>query len=457
MDTITAISTPLGEGGIGIVRLSGEKALQIANQIFSGNVEPSYATTHTVHYGKIIDPKTQKKIDEVLLIVMKKPNTYTGEDMIEINAHGGITVLNKILELTLQAGARLAEPGEFTRRTFLSGRIDLAQAEAVLDVIRAKTDKSLAMAMTQLEGRLSKQANEIKDRLVEIESRIEASIDFPEDVGEWNVGEIVQELAVIYKKVTDLIKSGESGKLIREGATIPIVGRANVGKSSLFNAIISEDRAIVTPYPGTTRDTVESWISVEGIPVKLIDTAGISESRNPIEIEGIKRTQKAIEEADIILFVVDQSEGMTEEDIELLTQIKHKKREVKKIISILNKCDLAVARHKLSFGLPEPIIRVSALRGDNVDLIVPTIANLILVDNTIPIVAKTRHIHSLTRTNNAIERIQKGCSLVGTIRLTPELVSYELKEAINALGEITGEITTEDILDHIFSEFCIGK
>lgn len=447
MDTIAAISTPVGEAGIGVVRISGPEALQIADTIFKGKIKPSSTPTHTVHYGKVINPDTKREIDEVLLVVMREPHTYTCEDMVEINTHGGVVVLNKVLDLVLKHGARYAEHGEFTRRAFLAGRIDLAQAEAVLDIVKAKTDKSLSIAIAQLDGELSQQINRIKEKLIEIETQIEASIDFPDDVDE--VGAI-HELPL--QEINELLKSSESGRLIREGMTISIVGRTNVGKSSLFNAIIAKDRAIVTPYPGTTRDTIEEWISVDGIPIKLVDTAGVRDSPNPIEQEGVKRTRKAIDEAGLILFVIDQSDGVLEEDIEMLRLCSSQPD--KQIIGILNKCDLPPAhRHESRVRISHiPLLSVSALRGDNVELILPTIAKFISVANTVPVVSKTRHIDALRRTKLSIERVQNG---VG--KMTAELISYELREAINALGEITGEFTTEALLDRIFSEFCIGK
>ena len=474
MDTITAIATPLGEGGIGVVRISGPNALRIADKIFKGKTKPSKAPTHTVHYGKIIDPDTKTTLDEVLLLVMRKPNTYTREDMIEINAHGGTVGLKRILELILKNGARIAEPGEFTMRAFLSGRIDLAQAEAVLDIVQAKTDKALSLALSQLDGELSGKIKEIKEKLVEINALLEASIDFPEYFDVEGQGISLKEVT---KGITELLKSGESGKIVREGVTVPIIGRTNVGKSSLFNALISQNRAIVTPYPGTTRDTIEGWINLDGIPVKLVDTAGWSEAeiptrrgmrkaKNPIEKEGVQRTQKAIEEAFAVLFVFDQSDGLLEEDIKLLDDVKERQKSgsnlpiAKNIIGVLNKCDLptriSTVRAFHATPLPKifnsPLISVSALRGDNIDSILPAISELISLNNIPPLVMRTRHLDALRRANMAIERAQNGAG-----KLTQELISYEIRTAINALGEITGEVTSEDILSRIFSEFCIGK
>ncbi|MDI6840324.1 MAG: tRNA uridine-5-carboxymethylaminomethyl(34) synthesis GTPase MnmE [bacterium] len=447
MDTIAAIATPIGEGGIGIVRASGPDAIKIADHIFKGKIKPLLAKTHTIHYGKIIEPDTKKELDEVLLMVMKKPHTYTREDMIEINAHGGITVLKNILDLLLRSGARLAEPGEFTKRAFLNGRIDLVQAEAVLDIVRGRTDKSIEVALSQLDGKLSTQIKEIKDKLIEIETALELSIDFPEEnIGKLNPEKLKRIAYEVNYEIVKLIESGKSGKLVRNGAVFPIVGRTNVGKSSIFNALLSKDKAIVTPYPGTTRDTIEDYITVDGIPIKLVDTAGWRDTSNPIEQEGVLRTRKAINEAFGILFVFDKSDGILKEDFELLTYIKGKK-----IIGLLNKCDLTPAKYSQNFEFP--LISVSALRGDNIDLIPTAISKLVSRANESPLITRERHLDILRRANIRVEKAQKGMD----DNLAHELISYEIKEAINILSEITGEITSEDILNRIFSEFCIGK
>ncbi|MCK4353132.1 tRNA uridine-5-carboxymethylaminomethyl(34) synthesis GTPase MnmE [candidate division WOR-3 bacterium] len=472
-DTITAISTPLGEGGIGIVRISGKKTLKIADHIFKGKLKPSQAKTHTIHYGKIIDPSDKKEIDEVLLMLMRKPHTYTCEDMVEINTHGGVMVLKKILELVTQNGARLAEPGEFTKRAFLSGRIDLAQAEAVLDIVKAKTDKSLSLALSQLDGKLSAKIKALKSRLIKTLTKLELSIDFPEEnIEELDKIEIKKITHKVNYEISNLLKSGESGKIIREGASFPIVGRTNVGKSSLFNALLSENKAIVTKYPGTTRDVIEGWLSIDGIPVKLVDTAGVKDTDNPIEKESILKTRKAIKEAFGILFVVDKSVGILKEDIELINYVKdsagvHPPHKGKKIIGLLNKCDLPPAPPEANVPLAqkadwnkvvaEPfkvrsLISVSALRGDNINLILSLIAKSVSSNNRPPLITRERHLNALRRAKICTERAEKEIK-----NLTPELIAYEIKSALNTLGEITGEVTSEDILDRIFSQFCIGK
>ena len=448
MDTIAAISTPLGEGGIGIVRISGEDSLRIADRIFKGKATPSKVPTHTVHYGKIIDPSTQTEIDEVLLTVMRKPHTYTTEDVVEINTHGGIAVLKRILQIVLDNGARLAERGEFTKRAFLGGRLDLSQAEAVIDIIRAKTEEGLSLAYSQLQGRLSHELNEIKDTLVNALTLLELSIDFPEeDVEEPNPEEIKGYLDKAKNKLISLIHAGERGKIVREGVSFAITGRTNVGKSSLFNALLLEDRAIVTPYPGTTRDIIEGWIDINGIPIKLIDTAGIRDSDNPIEQLGVERTRKAIKESHGILFVLDKSTGVMDEDLEVLEHLKGKK-----IIGVLNKSDLGGREDGWNFDFP--LISVSALKHTNIDKLANLMKDVVAPsDYESPILARERHIEALKGAAISVNKAYDGI----TNNQLPELISYEIKEALNSLGKITGETTPEDVLDKIFDEFCIGK
>ncbi|HID94297.1 MAG TPA: tRNA uridine-5-carboxymethylaminomethyl(34) synthesis GTPase MnmE [bacterium (Candidatus Stahlbacteria)] len=448
VDTIAAISTPLGEGGIGIVRISGEDSLRIADRIFKGKVTPSKVPTHAVHYGKIIDPNTQTEIDEVLLIVMRKPHTYTTEDVVEINTHGGIAVLKRILQIVLDNGARLAERGEFTKRAFLGGRLDLSQAEAVIDIIRAKTEEGLSLAYSQLQGRLSHELNEIKDTLVNALTLLELSIDFPEeDVEEPDPEEIKSRLAEAKNKIISLIHAGERGKIVREGVSFAITGRTNVGKSSLFNALLLEDRAIVTPYPGTTRDIIEGWIDINGIPIKLIDTAGIRDSDNPIEQLGVERTRKAIKESHGILFVLDKSTGVMDEDLEILEHLKGQK-----IIGVLNKSDLGGREDGWNFDFP--LISVSALKHTNIDKLTNLMKDVVVPsDYESPILARERHIEALKGAAISVNKAYDGI----TNNQLPELISYEIKEALNSLGKITGETTPEDVLDKIFNEFCIGK
>lgn len=443
MDTIAAISTPSGEGGIGIIRISGSKALKIADKIFKGKIKPGLAKTHTIHYGKIIDT-TGKKIDECLLMIMLKPHTYTTEDTIEINVHSGVVPLRNILETVLKNGARLAEPGEFTRRAFMAGKIDLIQAEAVLDIIQAKSEKALTMAINQLEGKLSDHIKNLKDKLLEIITNLETDIEFSEE--EIKIQNIAPMLKDVHRSINKLLISSEQGKFLKEGITFTIIGKANVGKSSIFNSLLGKEQAIVTKYPGTTRDTIEAWLDVKGLPLKLIDTAGLMTTDNPMDIAGQQRTQKAISESDGVLFVFDATKGVTKEDINLLKHIKNKK-----VIGIFNKCDLPHQKI-LAKNFDFPVLSVSALKGNNLDSILKSISKLVVLDNTPPLLSKTRHIEILKKANSSVKKTQSGIK-----NLTPECIAYEIKEAITYLSELTGEITSEIILNQIFSEFCIGK
>ncbi len=457
-DTICAISTSLGEGGIGIVRISGKDAIPIATKLFKGKVRHplSGLLSHTIHYGEIIDPKTGKRIDEVLLTIMKAPRTYTREDIVEINCHGGIVPLRRVLELILMEGARLAEPGEYTRRAFLRGRIDLIQAEAVLDVIRSKTEDSLGIALNQLGGRLSKEVSMIRDKLLTVAAQIEASIDFPEeDIEPLNPGEIKENIKLISKEIQIVIETAEEGKIYREGIETAIVGRPNVGKSSLLNALLKEDRAIVTPVPGTTRDIIEEWLNLKGVPLRIVDTAGIRHPIDPVEKEGVKRSHETIDRADLVLFVLDSSEELKDEDRDLVKRVKDKRK-----IIILNKIDLgksideACIREIFS---AEPIVSISAKEGTGLEELKEAIVGLILKggvpQHERPCITKARHKDALIKARDFLG------DLSNSLRegLSPEFLSLDLRAAINAIGEITGQTTTEDILNKIFEEFCIGK
>lgn len=455
MDTIAAISTPLGEGGIGIVRISGDDAIRIVDKIFKGSILPSKAPTHTIHHGKIIDPtnslsadrQEKQEIDEVLLMIMRAPHTYTREDTVEINTHGGIAVLKKILEVVLASGARLAQRGEFTKRAFLSGRIDLSQAEAVIDIIRAKTEKGVSLAFSQLEGRLKDKTNEIKEMLVEAKSLLELSIDFPEQ-GKLDSKRVKKLLGQAETKISRLIQNGEAGRMIREGMIFSILGRPNVGKSSLFNALLLEDKAIVTPYPGTTRDIIEGWISVDGVPVKIVDTAGIRDTDNPIEQEGVARTKKALKDSFGVFYVIDKTRGITDKDKEML-----KFTEGKKVIGILNKQDLIQNQKPKIKNQKFPMVSISALKMENIDGVIDALRDFVVTSNEVPIVSKERHLDTLKRTKKAI----KASSRALAKNLTPEIISYELAFALRSLGEITGEVLPTEILNKIFEDFCIGK
>lgn len=454
-DTIAAISTPLGEGGIGIIRLSGKESISIVNKIFKSpkGVNLSYVKTHTIHYGFIVDPLTGQNIDEVLVTVMRAPNTYTREDVVEINCHGGYLTLKRILELVLSQGARLAEPGEFTKRAFLRGRIDLSQAESVIDLIRAKTEQAQKIALEHLSGRLSEKINELRDSLMRVCAHVEAYIDFPEeDIDGLTEEEIKREINRIKEEIRKLIEGYEEGKIYREGLTTAIVGKPNVGKSSLLNALLMKDRAIVTEIPGTTRDIIEEYINIKGIPLKIVDTAGIREAHDLVEAEGIKRSLKAVESAELVLLVLDCSRAIDSLDEEIINKVIHKK-----VIVVINKKDIKTDEFHLPESLKDkPTVEISALNAEGIEDLKELIFNSTIsgkYEREGIVVTKLRHKLSLEKAfeslNNAYESFKNREPL--------EITAMFLREALNFLGQIVGVVTTEEILNLIFSEFCIGK
>jgi len=454
-DTIAAISTPLGEGGIGIIRLSGKEAISIVNKIFKSpkGVNLSDVKTHTIHYGFIVDPLTRQRIDEVLVTVMRAPNTYTREDVVEINCHGGYLTLKRILELVLSQGARLAEPGEFTKRAFLRGRIDLSQAESVIDLIRAKTDQAQKIALEHLSGRLSEKINELRDSLMRVCAHVEAYIDFPEeDIDGLTEEEITQQINCLKEEIKKLIEGYEEGKIYREGLTTAIVGKPNVGKSSLLNALLMKDRAIVTEIPGTTRDIIEEYVNIKGIPLKIVDTAGIREAHDLVEAEGIKRSLKAVESAELVLLVIDSSRSIDRLDEEIINKVIHKK-----VIVVINKKDIKSTEFHLPESLKDkPAVEISALNAEGIEDLKELIFNTTIsgkYEKEGIVVTKLRHKLSLEKAfeslNNAHESFKNREPL--------EITAMFLREALNFLGQIVGVVTTEEILNLIFSEFCIGK
>jgi len=457
-DTIAAISTALGEGGIGIVRLSGNTVFEVIGQVFRSarHIPVQNLKSHHVYYGTIVDPENEQVVDEVLLTVMRTPYSYTREDVVEINCHGGLIPLKKTLELVLKNGARLAEPGEFTKRAFLNGRIDLAQAEAVIDIIRAKTDAGLNVAVNQLSGSLSAIAKEIKASITQMLAHIEASIDFPEhDIEEVTEQFLLDNSQQVLAQLDNLIATAENGKVLREGLRTVIVGKPNVGKSSLLNALLKEKRAIVTEIPGTTRDIIEEIININGIPVKLIDTAGIRETNDLIEKIGIEKTKEFMDQADLILFILDASKELSAEDYAILELVKRQK-----VIFLLNKIDLEV---KLQNGELEnivkdrPLIRMSVKNNKGITELEDLITELFLSGDVNikngTIVTNIRHKDAL---NRARANIQDAINAINNA-VPVDLVAIDLKAAFAAIGEITGESITEDILDQIFAQFCIGK
>ncbi len=464
-DTIAAISTPLGEGGIGIVRISGKDAIKIADKIFRGKVLPSQMSSHTVNYGEIIDPQTNEVVDEVLLTVFRSPKSYTAEDLVEISCHGGYLVLSKVLEQALNCGARLAQPGEFTLRAFVNGRIDLSQAEAVTELIRSKTDLGHKLAMRHLKGDLSEKINSYRDKLIDILARLEVEIDFSEeDIEPLDRKETVRGIESIEEDLDSLLTTYHDGKILREGLNVVIIGKPNVGKSSLLNALLKEDRAIVTPIPGTTRDIISEYANFKGVPVRLVDTAGYRISKDTIELEGIRRTKIEMSEADIILLVIDDSQDVGLEDLELERQIKNSQYFI-----VFNKIDIAseeIAKKneekfleipRLGGDKDKSFVRVSALKGDGIEKLKEMIVSCALTlkkDQTQGVILSSlRHNDALTRAKRSLSLVKDSLHK----NLSPEFVALDLKASLDAIGEVIGKTVTEDILNKIFSEFCIGK
>ena len=454
-DTIAAISTPLGEGGIGIIRLSGSEAISIVSKIFHSlrGINLSDVKTHTIHYGFIIDPATGEKIDEVLVTVMRAPHTYTREDVVEINCHAGFITLKRVLDLVIEYGVRLAEPGEFTKRAFLRGRIDLSQAESVIDLIRAKTEQAQKIALEHLSGRLSQKINELRDSLMKVCAHVEAYIDFPEEeIDGMTAEEIIGEISRIKNEIKYLIDGYEEGKIYREGLTTAIVGKPNVGKSSLLNALLMKDRAIVTEIPGTTRDIIEEYVNIKGMPLKIVDTAGIRQAHDLVEAEGIKRTLRAVEVAELVLLVLDSSRPINSLDEEIINRISGKK-----VIVVVNKKDIKNKEFQLPESLEDkPMVEISALTGEGIEELKELIFNTTITGRYVQeglVVTKLRHKQALDKAldalNNAINNFKENEPL--------EITAMFLREGLSFLGQIVGAVTTEEILDLIFSEFCIGK
>jgi len=453
-DTISAISTPLGEAGLGIVRLSGKSAFQIADKIFQGKTKPTEAESHTVHYGRVVDPISHEILDEVLLIVMQAPHTYTAEDVIEISCHGGPLILQKILHATVASGARLAEPGEFTLRAFVNGRIDLAQAEAVADIIRAKSDSSLKSALAQLEGRLSTRIEVIRAQLLDLMVKIEAQIDFVEqDIPAQDKIEMLKTINEVEDGLLKLIETYEEGKILKEGLNVVIVGKPNVGKSSLLNSLLQKDRAIVTPIPGTTRDVISDYVNFDGILVRLVDTAGFRISGDEIEIEGIKRAEKEIQKGDLILLVVDCTQNISEEE-----KLLEKKLQEQSYLVVLNKIDLVKTKAVRNFENQfsnKTSHRVSALLGDGMHALKKSIVSRIFKMHREGEVVLTnlRHKECLETALEFLEKSKRGLEK----NLSLEFIALDTRKALDKVGEVIGKVYTDDILNQIFSQFCIGK
>ncbi|MDR0299807.1 MAG: tRNA uridine-5-carboxymethylaminomethyl(34) synthesis GTPase MnmE [Streptococcaceae bacterium] len=451
-DTIAAISTPLGEGAISIVRLSGTKALTIANQVFKGkNLEK--VPSHTIHYGHIVDcSNNDKTIDEVMLSIMRAPKTFTREDVIEINSHGGIAVTQEILQLLLRSGARLAEPGEFTKRAFLNGRIDLAQAESVMDIVRAKTDKATSIAVKQLEGSLSHSIREIRQEILVSLAEVEVNIDYPEydDVEDITSALLIKKVKHFQSLLTGLLSTAKRGKILREGLKTAIIGRPNVGKSSLLNQLLQEDKAIVTDIAGTTRDIITEFANIGGVPLELIDTAGIRETDDLVEAIGVERSRKAMAEADLVLLILNASEELTEQDRQLLELSASSTR-----IILLNKTDLPQKLNETE--LPIEAIKISALRNENLDAVEAQINKTFfageIASQDATTLSNARHISLVEQALHNMNEAENALSL----GLPVDLVQVNVREAWEKLGEIIGDNAPDELITQLFTQFCLGK
>ena len=451
-DTITAIATPLGEGAIGIVRISGTEAVAIANRIFQGkNLET--VDTHTLNYGHILDPDKDEILDEVMVGVMRAPRTFTREDVIEINTHGGIAVTNEILQLILRQGARMAEPGEFTKRAFLNGRVDLTQAEAIMDIIRAKTDKAMNIAVKQLDGSLKDLIDNTRQEILNTLAQVEDNIDYPEydDVEEMTTALLREKTQEFQNLLESLLRTARRGKILREGLSTAIIGRPNVGKSSLLNNLLREDKAIVTDIAGTTRDVIEEYVNIKGVPLKLIDTAGIRETDDIVEKIGVERSRQALAEADLILLVLNASEKLTEQDRALLALSDMTRR-----IVLLNKTDLKEEIE--AEELPEDVIRISVLKNQNIVQIEERINQLFfdnagIVEQDATYLSNSRHISLIEKAIQSLQAVNEGLEF----GMPVDLLQVDLTRTWQILGEITGDAAPDELITQLFSQFCLGK
>ncbi|MGT2831941.1 tRNA uridine-5-carboxymethylaminomethyl(34) synthesis GTPase MnmE [Streptococcus halotolerans] len=449
-DTIAAISTPLGEGAIGIVRLSGSQAIDIAQKVFKGKNLKEVAS-HTLNYGHIIE--NNDIIDEVMVGVMREPKTFTREDVVEINTHGGVAVTNEILQLLIRSGARMAEPGEFTKRAFLNGRVDLTQAEAVMDLIRAKTDKAMAVAVQQLDGSLKTLIDNTRQEILNTLAQVEVNIDYPEydDVEEMTTALMREKTQEFQTLLEHLLQTAKRGKILREGLSTAIIGRPNVGKSSLLNNLLREEKAIVTDIEGTTRDVIEEYVNIKGVPLKLIDTAGIRDTDDIVERIGVERSKKALNEADLVLLVLNASEPLTEQDQTLLAISKDSNR-----IILLNKTDLEEKIERTQ--LPDDVIAISVLKNENIDQIEERINQLFfenagLVEKDATYLSNARHISLIEKAVDSLKAVNEGLEL----GMPVDLLQVDMTRTWEILGEITGDAAPDELITQLFSQFCLGK
>ncbi len=456
-DTITAISTPLGTAGLGIVRISGPEAIKIADKVFraKSSKKLQQADNYTVHYGFIIEPDSGRKVDEVITVLMKKPHSFTGENVVEFDCHGGMVPLKRVLNIIIDNGARLAEPGEFSKRAFLNGKMDLIQAESIIEVINSKTEKGLNIAVDHLTGELSAKINYIKNKVVKLMAHLEAAIDFPEDEIEgFQSSELKKRIITVKDNINKLLDTRQQGKIYQEGIKTVIVGKPNVGKSSLLNTLLNEKRAIVTDIPGTTRDVIEEYINLKGIPLKIIDTAGIRETENMVEKIGVERARDFLEKADLVLMMLDVSQGLTDDDLKVYELIKEKQ-----MIVVVNKTDLAPALKKEEIKnhfSEHPVLWISIKEEKGLEELKDEIVGEVFnkqIDSDQVLITRTRHENVLKDALKAIERVYDSYKQ----GLPYDFLTIDLKECLNKLSEITGETVNEDIIDNIFSDFCLGK
>ncbi|AKG03328.1 MULTISPECIES: tRNA uridine-5-carboxymethylaminomethyl(34) synthesis GTPase MnmE [Salimicrobium] len=455
-DTIAAISTPTGEGAIAIVRLSGDDAVSRANELFQGK-DLTTVDSHTMHYGKLLDPETGEIAEEVMASVMRAPKTFTREDIVEINCHGGLVSVNRVLEIVLAQGARLAEPGEFTKRAFLNGRIDLSQAEAVMDLIRAKTDRAMNVALKQMDGRLSGLIQNLRQKLLETLAQVEVNIDYPEydDVEEMTNDIMQEKTAEVRDEIENLLQTAKQGKILREGLATAIIGRPNVGKSSLMNTLVHENKAIVTEVPGTTRDVIEEYVNVRGVPLRLVDTAGIRETEDIVERIGVERSRQVLTEADLILLVLNYGDELTEEDVKLFEAARDMN-----MIVLLNKTDLEqnidIERVKELAG-DNPVISTSLIQEEGIDQLENAISSTFFegeIDSgDMTYVSNVRHVQLLKQSKQALEDAREGMEMGVPI----DVVQIDVTRTWELLGEIVGDTVGESLIDELFSQFCLGK
>ncbi|MBM7601363.1 tRNA modification GTPase [Virgibacillus halotolerans] len=455
-DTITAISTPAGEGAIAIVRLSGPEAIAMTTELYKG-ANLLEVESHTINYGKIVDPITTEIADEVMVSVMRAPRTFTREDVVEINCHGGMVAVNRVLEIILSKGARMAEPGEFTKRAFLNGRIDLSQAEAVMDLIRAKTDKAMSMAVKQMDGRLSGLIRRLRQELLETVAHVEVNIDYPEydDVEEMSHEVMRTKSKEVHKEIEALLEVANQGKILREGLATAIIGRPNVGKSSLMNTLVQENKAIVTEVPGTTRDIIEEYVNVRGVPLRLVDTAGIRDTEDIVEKIGVERSRQVLKESDLILFVLNYNDILTDEDVKLFEAVHGLE-----YIVIINKTDLEqnLDLSKVNvLAKGKPIVTTSLIEEEGIVELESAIAKTFfsgdIESSDLTYVSNVRHIQLLKQAKSALEDAMEGIEL----GMPLDMVQIDVTRTWEILGEIIGDTASDGLINQLFSQFCLGK